>query len=130
MPSRQERRQAERDAAKRAPAKAGAASAGPAGAGGGAATARANVNMNPVGDWTTQAEDPYVLFHAIGAHVVKQRARAGDRQGLTLVHFSAQLEPCVTQENTLHTLKHPPAPPYHGLHNPYAHPLSHKKRSS
>jgi len=24
-------------------------------------------------------------------------------QGLTLVHFSAQLEPCLTQENTLHT---------------------------
>ena len=26
------------------------------------------------------------------------------RQGLTLVHFSAQLEPCLSQENTLHTL--------------------------
>jgi hypothetical protein len=25
-------------------------------------------------------------------------------QGLTLVHFSAQLEPCLTQDNTLHTL--------------------------
>jgi hypothetical protein len=25
-------------------------------------------------------------------------------QGLTLVHFSAQLEPCRTQENTLYTL--------------------------
>jgi len=24
-------------------------------------------------------------------------------QGLTLVHFSAQLEPCLLQENTLHT---------------------------
>jgi hypothetical protein len=31
--------------------------------------------------------------------------RAG--QGLTLVHFSAQLEPCLTQENTLHTLHTP-----------------------
>jgi len=28
-------------------------------------------------------------------------------QGLTLVHFSAQLEPCLTQETTLHTLDHP-----------------------
>jgi len=28
-------------------------------------------------------------------------------QGLTLVHFSAQLEPCLTQENTLHTLNTP-----------------------
>ena len=26
------------------------------------------------------------------------------KAGLTLVHFSAQLEPCLTQENTLHTL--------------------------
>jgi len=28
-------------------------------------------------------------------------------QGLTLVHFSAQLEPCLTQESTLHTLNTP-----------------------
>ena len=27
-----------------------------------------------------------------------------NKAGLTLVHFSAQLEPCLTQENTLHTL--------------------------
>ena len=26
------------------------------------------------------------------------------QQGLTLAQFSAQLEPCLTQENTLHTL--------------------------
>jgi hypothetical protein len=32
--------------------------------------------------------------------------------GLTLVHFSAQLEPCLTHKNTLHTL----TPPEHGLH--------------
>jgi hypothetical protein len=31
----------------------------------------------------------------------------GVRQGLTLVHFSAQLEPCLSQENTLHTLNNP-----------------------
>jgi len=31
-------------------------------------------------------------------------------QGLTLVHFSAQLEPCLTQENTLHTLNTPQHP--------------------
>jgi len=29
------------------------------------------------------------------------------RQGLTLVHFSAQLKPCLKQENTLHTLNTP-----------------------
>jgi hypothetical protein len=34
----------------------------------------------------------YVMYHS------------PDGQGLTLVHFSAQLEPCLTQENTLHTL--------------------------
>ena len=28
-------------------------------------------------------------------------------QGLTLVHFSAQLEPCLSQESTLHTLNIP-----------------------
>ena len=34
---------------------------------------------------------------------------AGD-QGLTLVRFSAQLEPRLTQENTLHTLNTPKHP--------------------
>jgi hypothetical protein len=29
------------------------------------------------------------------------------RQGLTLVHFSAPLEPCLTHKNTLHTLNTP-----------------------
>jgi hypothetical protein len=28
-------------------------------------------------------------------------------QGLALVHFSAQLEPCLTHENTLHTINTP-----------------------
>jgi hypothetical protein len=32
-------------------------------------------------------------------------------QGLTLVHFSAQLEPCLTQEDTLQTLNTPLTPP-------------------
>jgi len=30
-----------------------------------------------------------------------------DKQGLTLVHFSAQLEPCLTHKSTLHTLHTP-----------------------
>ena len=74
MPSRQERRKAERDAAKRAPGQTGAA---------GAAAAAANVNLNPRnpgGDWTTQAEDPDVLFRALGANIVRQRAAEGDRE--------------------------------------------------
>ena len=74
MPSRQERRKAERDAAKRAPAQARAAGAG------GAAAALTTVNVNPLGDWTTQAEDPSVLFLALGAETVKQRAAEGDRE--------------------------------------------------
>ena len=57
MPSRQERRKAERDAAKRAPGQAGAAGATGA-AGTAAAAARTNVDVHPIGDWTTQAEDP------------------------------------------------------------------------
>ena len=34
----------------------------------------------------------------------QRRALTAPAQGLTAVHFSAQLEPCLTQENTLHTL--------------------------
>jgi hypothetical protein len=89
MPSRQERRKAERDAAKRAPAKSGAAGAA------GAATALANVNVNPLGDWSTQAGDPWVLLNALGAEVVKRKAAQGDRQGLTLFPFPLNLSlPC------------------------------------
>jgi len=40
-----------------------------------------------------------------GHHAGGVAAAAG--QGLTLVHFSAQLEPCLTQESTLHTLNTP-----------------------
>ena len=89
-----------RDAAKRAPAQSGAAGT----------SARANANVNPVGDWTTLTADPN-LFWPLGTEIVKQRASAGDReaqwslgcrmmseakraagQGLYLLHFSAQLE--------------------------------------
>jgi hypothetical protein len=34
-------------------------------------------------------------------------SRLASYQGLTLVHFSAQLEPCLTHKNTLHTLHTP-----------------------
>ena len=54
MPTRQERRRTERDAAKRAPTKAGAAGST------GAAAAREDVHVNSLGDWKTQAEDPSV----------------------------------------------------------------------
>jgi len=70
MPSRQERRKAERDAAKRAPAKAGAVDAG------GAAAARANVQVTPLGDWSTQTEDSAQL----GAKILEQKADEGDAE--------------------------------------------------
>ena len=80
MPSRQERRKAERDAAKRPSGQAGAGAAGGAGGARGAAAARANVNMNPVGDWTTQADNPFVLIRALGLETVRRRAGAGDKE--------------------------------------------------
>ena len=89
MASRQERRKAERDAAKRAPAQVGAAvaagvaGAGAGGGGGGVAAARANAsaNPNPGGDWTTQAADPVALFNALASiKLLKQKAAEGDRE--------------------------------------------------
>ena len=69
--SRQERRKAERAAAKRASAEAGVA---PAAAGATAAL------VNPPGDWTTQAEDPFALVRTLGAETVKRKAGEGDRE--------------------------------------------------
>jgi len=65
MPSRQERRKAERDAAKRAGAEA-------------AATARANnVNVEPLGDLKTQANDPYAWpsGYCLARHVIGLNSR-------------------------------------------------------
>jgi len=39
--------------------------------------------------------------------LIRERVAAELRQGLTLVHFSAQLEPCVAHKTTLHTLNTP-----------------------
>jgi len=44
-------------------------------------------------------------------------------QGLTLIHFSAQLEPCLTHTKYPTHPKYPLTPPSDGLHNPYAQPL-------
>ena len=45
----------------------------------------------------------------VGADVVVRLALVDDPgdQGLTLVRFSAQLQPCLTQDITLHTLNTP-----------------------
>jgi len=74
MASRQERRKAERDAAKRAPTAAGSAGAAAATA----APANVNARVDQLGDWTTQSGDPGVLMRALGAEGVKQRADRGD----------------------------------------------------
>jgi hypothetical protein len=69
--SRQERRKAERDTAKKATGAAGAA----------AALANLNVNTNPLGDWSMQEESPQVLISALGPRadiLLKQQAAAGD----------------------------------------------------
>jgi hypothetical protein len=50
-------------------------------------------------------------LQALGAINIRHGVEPG-AQGLTLVHFSAQLEPSLTQENTLHTL------------NTHSHPLN------
>jgi hypothetical protein len=49
-------------------------------------------------------------------------------QRLTLVHFSAQLssEPCLTQENTLHTLNTPQLPLNTGYTTPTRTPVPYK----
>jgi len=58
------------------------------------------------------------------------RHAPASRQGLTLVHFSAQLEPCLTHENRP---THPKHPLIHSLNTgyttPYVHPLSRTTRS-
>ena len=43
-------------------------------------------------------------------------------QGLTLVHFSAQLKPCLTHTKHPTHPKHPLTLPQHGLHNPLRTP--------
>jgi len=48
----------------------------------------------------------------------KRVVELGAGQGLTLVHFSAQLEPCLAQENTQHTLN----TPQHPLNSGYTTP--------
>jgi hypothetical protein len=86
MPSRQERRKAERDAAKRAAgATAGAARAA-------AAVANLNVNVNPGGDWTTQTEDRFAFVRALGVEVVRQRSNAGDREAQWSLGYSLMCE--------------------------------------
>jgi len=63
-------------------------------------------------------------FHVFGVVVVGEDVAVANEQGLTLVHFSAQLEPCLTHKNTPHTLHTPQHPLNTGYttppRNPYA----------
>jgi hypothetical protein len=81
------------------------------------------------------------LESAVQAGKAAGRMRAGVREDLRGVsEAGAYTRPLLSPtgavsdtRNTLHTLntpKHPLTPPYHGLHHPYAHPLSHTKSSS
>jgi len=51
-------------------------------------------------------------------------------QGLTLVHFSAQVELFPTQKHTLNIPRTLLPPPKHPRNNPGLHPLSHSRRLS
>jgi hypothetical protein len=51
---------------------------------------------------------------------------AATTQGLTLVHFSAQLEPCLTHKNTLHALNTPSHPFETGYTTPTRTPYATK----
>jgi len=56
----------------------------------GVAAALANMNVNPLGDWTTLAEDPEVLFGAgerADVEMVKRKAAAGDREAQYSIGF-------------------------------------------
>ena len=53
-------------------------------------------------------------------HNIPQKMRQSSTvmQGLTLVHFSSQLEPCLTHKSTLYTLKIPKHPHNTGYTTP------------
>ena len=88
MLSRQERRKRERDAAKRPPAKTGATGAAAA------RTARASVpvNVNPLGEWTTQTANPNDMLRALGRQTLLKRAAEGDGEAQYSLGFRSMGE--------------------------------------
>ena len=48
--------------------------------------------MNRGGDWTTQTEQPWVLFQALGADAVRQMADAGDRDAQLSLGYMMHLQ--------------------------------------
>ena len=61
---------------------------------------RLNLSYHATEEDASQATDKFVMKD-------NERKASGTGQGLKLVHCSAQLELCMTQENTLHTLNIP-----------------------
>jgi type II secretory pathway pseudopilin PulG len=76
-PSRQERRRAEREAARRTPNQAQRA----------AYLDNIQANVNQLGDWTTQAQDPMAMFDAMSTEVVMQKAALLDREAMWSLGF-------------------------------------------
>jgi len=66
--------------------------------------------------------------HVLDAMQRAPFAATDPRQGLSLVHFSAQPEPFLTQNTSSPSPNTPQTPPKHPLYFPYMHPLSHSKR--
>jgi hypothetical protein len=54
----------------------------------------------------------------VGSHLSEANVDPEVAAGAQLVHFSAQLEPCLSQENTLHTLNTPSTPATQPLRAP------------
>jgi len=69
--------------------------------------------------WTSVSPWTRATLNGVGRTVT--RLGVSLRQGLTLVHYSAQLEPFLTQKRTLHT----PNTPCHPLNNPSTPPKQH-----
>ena len=64
--------------------------------------------------WRALSTRPYAAAERIGVtaepEITERELTGNSRQGLTLVHFSAQPEPFLTHETTLHTLNTPSHP--------------------
>ena len=65
--------------------------------------------------WRAMSNRPCSRGRSLGGSAPVPARR---RRGLTLVHFSAQSKPCLTQAHTLHTPKHPLTSPEQPLNAP------------
>jgi len=78
-----------------------------------------SISSHDVACKTWQALPLSALYSSWSWHRSKNvPAMAAVHHGLTLVHFSAQPKPCLTQKHTIHTPKHPLTPPKQPLNSP------------